>query len=105
MESGESLQTSAYRPSNLITRRVKALSIPEVFDKIMAAAPAPAQAASAQTCHYWSSRSLPYLWRRMTSFYPLLQLLSDLVCRGGAWVSVLGASWLSGGLIDVMFCI
>ncbi|KAG8856225.1 hypothetical protein FRB96_006537 [Tulasnella sp. 330] len=63
----------------------KALNIPEVLDNILLQAKPSAQAAAAQTCQYWSDHSLCWLWRDMTSFYPLLELLSDLEYGGDEW--------------------
>ncbi|KAG8845446.1 hypothetical protein FRB96_002502 [Tulasnella sp. 330] len=62
-----------------------ALSIPEILDNILLLSEPSVQAATAQTCQHWNYRSSLWLWRDMTSFYPLLELLSGLVYRNGAW--------------------
>ncbi|KAG8998578.1 hypothetical protein FRB93_013510 [Tulasnella sp. JGI-2019a] len=62
-----------------------ALAVPEILDEILQLATPSTQAAAARTCQYWSDCSLRWLWRRMESFYPLLELLSPLVCIDGTW--------------------
>ncbi|KAG8998582.1 hypothetical protein FRB93_013514 [Tulasnella sp. JGI-2019a] len=62
-----------------------ALAVPEILDEILQLATPSTQAAAAQTCQYWSDCSLRWLWRRMQSFYPLLELLSPLICTDNTW--------------------
>ncbi|KAG8998585.1 hypothetical protein FRB94_001398 [Tulasnella sp. JGI-2019a] len=62
-----------------------ALAIPEILDEILKLATPSTQAVAAQICQCWSDRSLRWLWRRMDSFYPLLELLSPLACTGNTW--------------------
>ncbi|KAG8878576.1 hypothetical protein FRB98_006089 [Tulasnella sp. 332] len=62
-----------------------ALSVPEVLDNVLSLAGPAAQAVAAQTCQYWSNYSLPWLWRDMKSYFPILELLSELEYKNNTW--------------------
>ncbi|KAG8889902.1 8-oxoguanine glycosylase ogg1 [Tulasnella sp. 332] len=77
--------TPIKRKGTTVTTDDEPLITPTRLRKRKKIATPSAQAAAAQTCQYWSTRSLSWLWRDMKSFYPLLEILSSLAYKNSAW--------------------